>query len=119
MSSQPSAIPRFSAAMAGCLTHSWRRVTLSAWRFTISAWIAACASSAASEKRGRVITAAPAAAAPRKSRRVNSGMARSLAQPAPARRADALRSASDPEAAASQGTSLGSASTVAPGAANR
>ena len=46
-------MPRFSAAMEGCRTHSCRRCTPSAWRFSISAWMASPGPSAARARRGR------------------------------------------------------------------
>src|SRR5947208_5996953 len=41
VSSQPSFMARFSAAMDGCRIHSCRRVTASSWRFSISVKIGA------------------------------------------------------------------------------
>ena len=79
ISSQPSVMPRFSAAIVGCFTQFRQRCTLSAWRFMIFRLDRGMrVAHAAGEKRGGLIAAAPAAAAPRKSRRVNSDMPRSL-----------------------------------------
>ena len=77
--SQPSAMPRFSAAIDGCLTHSCKRCTPSAWRFTISACTGSLLSVAAKAKRGAtraVADVVPAAA--RNSRREKDGMAQLL-----------------------------------------
>ena len=74
MSSHPSAMPRFSAAIEGWRTHRCSRCTPSSWRLTISAWMASWPSPAASEMRGRARTAAEDTAVPRKSRREYGGM---------------------------------------------
>src|SRR5688572_22848145 len=68
MCSQPSAIPRFSAAMDGSRTHSWRRCTPSSWRFTISDCTSGWAP-APLAVRERANAAAVVAVAPRKLRR--------------------------------------------------
>src|SRR6185503_10545008 len=89
--SHPSSVPRFSAAMAGCLTHSCRRFTPSSWRLAISALIAArfdgVAAGAALGAAASVAAAAPrTSAADRdtanngKGRRMVFGMRRSLMQ---------------------------------------
>src|ERR1700687_879211 len=73
--SQPSFIPRFSAAMEGCLIHVCRRSTAAAWRFAIYArtagqlpvWALACAW--ARLQRGHTSAAAGAAAPGKKERR--------------------------------------------------
>ncbi len=59
--SQPSFIPRFSAAMEGCLIHSCSRCTDSSCRFSISFWIALRSSAAAppDAQPGKASEAAP------------------------------------------------------------
>src|SRR4051794_32204093 len=84
ISVHPSSAARFSAAMEGRRIHSWRRATPSAWRFTISAWMASTSaprlSEVLAERRilGNASVAAEAAVAPRSSRRVIGLMAWSL-----------------------------------------
>jgi len=61
VSSQPSFMPRFSAAMLGWRIHSWRRWTDSSWRFSISLLMATRSSAARTERVrfGKESAAAP------------------------------------------------------------
>src|SRR5712664_1648380 len=63
VSSQPSFMPRFSAAMEGWRIQSWRRLTDSSWRFSISARMASRSPGCACAQRGIANVAAVAAAA--------------------------------------------------------
>ena len=64
VSSQPSFMPRFSAAMEGWRIQVCRRLTLSSWRLVISAVMASRSPAAAArEVCGQLNAAAPAAAA--------------------------------------------------------
>src|SRR5579859_733620 len=71
MRSQPSVIPRFSAAMDGCRIHSCSMFTDSSWRFSISAR-SGFRSSASAARAGRVEASAapPATAVCRNARRL-------------------------------------------------
>src|SRR5206468_12121255 len=69
MSSQPSAIPRFSAAIEGWWIHCWRRLTAASWRFSTCASTGARPGSPGGDDRiraGIARVAAPAAAPWRK-----------------------------------------------------
>src|SRR5216684_775339 len=57
MRSQPSAMPRFSAAMVGCLINVSMRRTDSWWRFSISAWMGLRSGAVAAN--AAVVAAAP------------------------------------------------------------
>src|SRR5215813_6356543 len=67
--SQPSLMPRFSAAMDGWRIHCCSRCTASSWRCSISFQTGVKSGSAAEAKRGKAMAAAPAAAVVRKSLR--------------------------------------------------
>src|SRR6478672_1549357 len=96
VSSQPSFMPRFSAAMDGCFIHVCMRCTVSSWRLAISARMADKSSSnpvrpvvegktfsVALTQPGSARLAAPAAAPTRKPRRSN-GLLDNLACALPA-----------------------------------
>src|SRR5690349_18106985 len=68
VSSQPSSMPRFSAAIDGCLIHSWRRATASSWRFSICSKMGV-RSDWGAPRRGQASAAAAAALPSRKVRR--------------------------------------------------
>src|SRR5205085_8948499 len=65
---QPSFMPRFSAAMEGCLIHAWSRWTASSWRFSISFHIGLKSGFCANASRGIAIAAALTILPARKSR---------------------------------------------------
>src|ERR1044071_7593668 len=60
--SQPSVMPRFSAAMDGCRIHSCRRCTASSWRCSICVKMGVRSSGSAVASRGNARAAAAAAA---------------------------------------------------------